>query len=279
MDEQRPSYLKAAFLNVYNLSLVGGAVMASALTGEYVLGAVALGAEALWLLFGPDMRPFRRSVDQAHREEREQAERERVTQLMNALPERERARSRALNELRNEIERDMQNNPSFQSILIQSEVDKLSTLIKSFVSLATACIRAETYLASTDTRELNKQIEIHKNLERSHKDAAAQAIASKNIQVLQKRVETMGEIQNFLARARGQMNLIENTVRLLRDQVLTMASPDQLGEQLDDLILGVNSIQESAREHADIFSPGMMEPVAPIEGEDSSRSRSGRVRG
>ena len=119
MDD-RPSYFKAALLNVYNLGLVGGAVAASALTGEYVLGAVALGAEALWLLFGPDMRPFRRAVDQAHRQERDEEDRARVKKMMESLPEREWARAKALDELRREIDRDMQLNPSFQAILFQS---------------------------------------------------------------------------------------------------------------------------------------------------------------
>lgn len=279
MDDEKPSYLKAAFMNVYNLGLVGGAVAASALTGEYVLGAVALGVEALWLLFAPDMRPFRRSVDRWHREEREKAELERIRKQMENLPEREWARAKALDELRREIERDMQANPSFQALLIQTELDKLSTLHRDFVALATACVRAETYMSATDSRELNKQIDIQKNLEKSLKDEAAQQIARKNIQVLEKRLETIKEIQNFLSRARGQMNLIENSVRLLRDQVLTMASPDQLGEQLDDLITGVAAIQESAREHEAIFSRVGFDPISPME--DANRSpptSGGRVR-
>ncbi len=277
MDE-KPSYFKAAFLNVYNLGLLGGAMTASALTGEYVLGALALGAEALWLLFGPDLRPFRRAVDQQHREEREAADRERVKKMMESLPEREWARARALDELRREIERDMQHNPTFQAILMQSEVEKLSHLLKSFVSLATACVRAETYLSASDPRDLNRQIETQRNLQKSIKDEAAQHIAAKNIQVLEKRLETMKEIQNFLARARGQMNLIENTTRLLRDQVLTMARPDQLGEQLDDLLTGVDAIQDSARDHEAIFSKINLEPIAPVEGESTAPNRGGRVR-
>src|SRR5687768_16442352 len=97
--EKRPSYLKAAFANAYNLSLLGGALAASAMTGEYVLGAVALGMEALWLLFGPDMRPFRRAVDQQHREDREKEEKARIARVMDTLPEREWARAHALDEL------------------------------------------------------------------------------------------------------------------------------------------------------------------------------------
>jgi len=274
----KPSYLKAAFLNVYNLGLFGGALTASAFTGEHVLAVVTMGMEAIWLLFGPDLRPFQRAVDRAHREESEKADRERVNKLMEGLPEREWARARALDELRREIERDMQNNPTFQAILFQAELDKLSTLHKSFVALATACVRAETYLSATDPRDLNRQVDIQRNLEKSLKDPEARQIAAKNIQVLEKRLETMREIQNFLARARGQMNLIENSVRLLRDQVLTMASPDELVEQLDDLITGVDAIQESARNNEAIFSRINLEPVAPVAEGSSAPRRGERAR-
>jgi len=34
MASDQPNYLKAAFLNVYNLSLFGGALAATALTGQ-----------------------------------------------------------------------------------------------------------------------------------------------------------------------------------------------------------------------------------------------------
>jgi hypothetical protein len=275
----KPSYLKAAFANVYNLSLLGGALAASAMTGEYVLGAVALGLEALWLLLGPDLRPFRRAVDSAARAEREKADAARVQQMMDSLPEREWARAHALDELKREIQRDMQHNPSFKAILLQTELDKLQQLHKDFVGLAAACVRAETYLSSTDPRDVTRQIEVQKNLERSLKDPAAQEIARKNVQVLERRLETIKEIQNFLARARGQMNLIENSVRLLRDQVLTMASPDQLGDQLDDLLTGVEAIQQSAKDHEALLGRIELQPVAPVDGGgEPSRSRADRIR-
>lgn len=264
MIGDRPSYLKAAFLNVYNLGLLGGGLAAGLLTGDATLAFFAAGAEALWLIFGPDLKPFQRWVNRSEREEREEEEQKRVQALMDNLPQREWQRAKALFDLRKEIERDMQQNPTFQAILLQTELDKLSKLHQSFVQLAAACARAETYLAATDPRELSRQIDIQRGVEKASKDPAAQELARKNIAVLQKRQVTMEEIQNFLSRARGQMNLIENTVRLLRDQVLTMASPDQLGMQLDDLIVGVDAIQASARESQLIFD----DPIAPISAVD-----------
>jgi hypothetical protein len=49
--EKRP-YLKLAFANPYNLSLLLGGVTASLLTGNPIPGLMALGGEALWLLHG-----------------------------------------------------------------------------------------------------------------------------------------------------------------------------------------------------------------------------------
>lgn len=266
MASDRPNFLKAAFLNVYNLGLLGGALAAGALTGDAMLAFFALGAEALWLIYGPGLRPFQRAVTQAQREDREREEEKRVQALMDNLPQREWQRAKALFDLRKEIERDMQQNPTFQAILLQTELDKLSQLHQSFVQLASACARAESYLAATDPRELSRQIDIQRGVEKASKDPAAQELARKNIEVLRKRQGTMEEIQNFLSRARGQMNLIENTVRLLRDQVLTMASPDQLGEQLDDLIVGVDAIQASARDHQMIFD-GDLQAISPLPAE------------
>lgn len=276
---ERPSYLKAAFANVYNLSLLGGAAAVSLLTGDYIVGALAVGLEAMWLLFVPDLAPFKRWVDREHRAEQDKKDRERVAKLMESLPEREWQRAHALDELRREIERDMQQNPTFQAILLQPELDKMSALHSQFVGLATACVRAETYLSATDSRDLQRQKEIQNHLVETLTDAAAQDIARKNVQVLDKRLETMKEIQNFLARARGQMNLIENSVRLLRDQILTMSSPSQLGEQLDDLLTGVEAIQASAKE-ADLYSAISLEPIAPISSEQQAEpAQAGRVRG
>ena len=258
----RPSYLRAAFLNVYNLSLFGGAVVAGLLTGDTLLAVGAAGAEVLWLLFGPDLKPFQRAVNHAHAKAEEQAEEARVKALMENLPEREWQRAKALFDLKKEIERDMQQNPSFQAILLQNEIAKLAQLHASFVALGNACVRAESYLSVTSRNDLLRQVEVQKNVEKTSRDAAAQEIARKNVQVIEKRLATMEEIQNFLARARGQMNLIENSVRLLRDQVLTMQSPDQLGEQLDDLLTGVDAVQASVKDHEAIF-----ERVAPIAAE------------
>lgn len=275
----RPNYLKAAFFNVYNLSLLGGAAIASVLTADPLIFVAAAAGEALWLTFGPEIKRFQRAVRAADQEGRDREDRERVEALMKELPERDWQRAKALDELRHEIQRDMQNNPSFQAILLQSELDKLSQLQISFVKLATGCQRAETYLGQVDTRELERQMQAQNRLAENATDESVKELAQKNATVLEKRLATIKDIQAFLARARGQMTLIENTVRLLRDQALTMTSPDQLTEQLNDLLTGVDAVAQSSKDAEAMITGRFMEPIAPIGDDVAQRSTGERTRG
>jgi hypothetical protein len=272
MSDGPVNYLKAAFLNVYNLSLLAGAAVAAAATGDWLILAGAGALEALWLVLGPDLKPFQRAVREAERREREKADRERVDKLLADLPEREWQRAKALDELRREIERDISHNPSFQAILLQTELEKLEQLYMSFVKLAHGCRRAETYLQAVDLRELERQLKAQEVLRDKMTDESVRSLAEKNARVLAKRIETIQEIEKFLARARGQMNLIENSVRLLRDQALTMTSPDQLTEQLDDLLTSVDAVAATVKESEALIN-GQLEPVAPIADSEASPGR------
>ena len=73
-------------------------------------------------------------------------------------------------------------------------------------------------------------------------------LAQKNIAVLEKRKEKYAEIRSYLSSARGQLELIENTFRLLADQIVTMRSPTELSGQLDDLLDGVEAVRQTTRE-------------------------------
>ncbi len=277
-ESSSPGYLKAAFLNAYNLSLLAGAAATAAVTGDWLIAAGAAAVEALWLVLGPDFKPFQRAVREAERQEREKEDRKRVEKLLSELPEREWQRARALDELRREVERDMATNPSFQAILLQTELEKLKSLQTSFVRLASACRRAETYLQALDLKDLERQLRAQQTIAERMTDPQVKELAEKNAAVLVRRMGTIKDIETFLARARGQMNLIENSVRLLRDQALTMTSPDQLTEQLDDLMTGVDAVQQSVKDAEDLISSPLT-PIAPIGDEVESGRGSARVRG
>ena len=58
----KPSYFKYTLANPYNLTLLGGAIVASILTLNPLIAVAALGVEGLWLLHGSQSRFMQRML-------------------------------------------------------------------------------------------------------------------------------------------------------------------------------------------------------------------------
>ena len=245
--ENRP-YLKLAFANPYNLSLLAGGVAASLLTGNPIPGLVALGGEALWLLHGSDSKTLRRILwDPRLEKVRLALEEQDRNEKMKNLPENEQERVRGLVAREQEINKLAAQNPSFTGELLRTELVKTHRLVESFLEMALTVNRYENYLGTVDVKALERDSERWK--QRADAEQSSQPerdIAKKNSNVIIKRVERVHEITRYLGVARAQLDLIENSFQLIADQIVTMQSPNELSGQLDDLLDGVDSIRQTA---------------------------------
>lgn len=245
--ENKP-YLKAAFANPYNLSLFLGSLTAAAATANPLLALLAVGGEALWLLYGPDSKSLRRLLwDPRFEKVRLAMEAQEREQRMKGLPDADRARVYELVAKQEEINRLAAQNPSFTGDLLRGELHKTRRLVDAFLEMAITCARYEGYL---DTVDLN---ELERDRERWHSRSAVEKIseperdvAKKNFAVIMKRIEKLRELRDYLRVARGQLDLIENSFRLIADQIVMMQSPAELSGQLNDLLDGVESIRQTA---------------------------------
>lgn len=246
----RPPLLKFAFANPYNLTLLTGALAASALTLNPLIAVAALGAEGLWLLHAPESRTLRRLVwdkklDKlcAELEERE------LEGKLATLDERDQRRVRELIAEERKIDQLAAQNPSFSGDLMRDELVKSSALVDSFLEMALTCSRYERYLASIDLEALERNRRMWENQLRSAKlDERATDIAKKNLEILLRRNEKIKEIREYITVARGQLELIENTFHLIADQIVTMQSPREMSVQLDQLLSGVEAVRSVAIE-------------------------------
>jgi hypothetical protein len=244
--EKRP-YLKFAFANPYNLSLFGGALAAAGLTMNPLLAVVAIGAEALWLLYAPESARLRHLLwDPRFEKVRDAVERQERAERMAVLGQADRQRVEHLVAQKRHIQRLAAQNPSFTADLLRGELVKTDRLVEAFLDMAVTCARYEQYLESIDIAGLDKDRDRWDRAIRGGKDGEPQTeIAKKNLAVIMKRFEKVQEIRKYLGVARGQLDLIENSFRLLADQIVTMQSPQQLSGQLDELLDGVQAIKDS----------------------------------
>jgi hypothetical protein len=247
--EKRP-YLKAAFSNPYNMSLFVGTMAAAGVTLNPFLAILALGLEALWLLYAPDSQRLRHLLWDPRFDKLREAilAQERAQRLALLAPD-ERERVEGLMARQTEIHRLAAENPSFTGGLLRGELTKTERLVDAFIDMAVTTVRYDAYLGSVDLDDLDAS---RARLERDIKAGVAGdqqvEIARKNLAIILKRQEKMKEIRRYLDVARGQLDLIENSFQLIADQIVTMQSPQELSGQLTELLDGVESIRQAAVE-------------------------------
>jgi len=254
---EKRNYLKKAFANPYNLSLLAGGLAASALTFNPLLAIVTVGLEILWVVNAPGSKKLQEllwdpSFDQEQQAEEQAARAERLKHL----DESDRERVLSLLERQKEINDLAAQNPSFTCELLRSELTKTDRLVEAFIEMANTCSRYEAYLNSIDLSELEKDRRRWEQICRreGNRDSETE-IASKNLAVIMKRFEKMKEIHHYLSLARGQLDLIENSFQLIADQIVTMQSPQELTGQLDELLDGVESIKQTAADTERLLNP------------------------
>ena len=247
-EKPRPPYARYAFKNPYNYAIMGGFASAAVLTGNWWLGLAGAGVEALWMLFAPDSRLLRKLWwDKQHATDEDTRKRAELDAKFKLLPESDAMRCLALREKQDQINKLAQENPAFTIDLLSGELRKLDDLVRAFLELSVTCARYQDYLQSVDVDEIERDLRrYHQILDRGEADK--RTLAQKNIAVLEKRKEKYGEIRSYLSSARGQLELIENTFRLLADQIVTMRSPTELSGQLDELLDGVEAVRQTTRE-------------------------------
>lgn len=254
---EKRSYVKAAFANPYNISLLAGGLLASALTLNPLLAIVTVGLEVLWVTNAPGSKKLREWLwdPQFEAAEQKAAQEARAAQL-HSLDEHDRERVVALLARQQEINALAAQNPSFTGELLRDELTKTDRLVEAFIEMASTCSRYETYLDSTNLSELERDRRRWEQVVNDQSIHDSQAdIAAKNLTVIMKRFEKMKEINSYLTVARGQLDLIENSFQLIADQIVTMQSPQELTGQLDELLDGVESIKQTAADTERMLNP------------------------
>lgn len=253
----KPSYLKYTFANPYNLTLLGGALVASLLTLNPLIAVAALGIEGLWVLHGSQSRFMQRMLwDPMYEKERLEYEQQRRMKQVEKLSQGAQNRVMQLIDKEKQIQQLAMQNPSFTGDLLRGEIAKTHNLVNAFIDLAVTCSRYESYLASINVNQIETTRAYWQKFTEENVgkvDALEMDIAKKNLTIINKRIERVAEIRRYLKIAYGQINLIENSFQLLADQIVTMQSPNELSGQLDELLDGVESIKETAKETEQIL--------------------------
>lgn len=119
--------------------------------------------------------------------------------------------------------------------------------MEELADLALTATRAEAHVATFDFEAMRRSWRLHEA--RASTFTAGDPrheSAAKNLEVLRQRRKRWDDLTRTIQVTRGQMELIEQTFPLLAEEILSMASPHELGGRIEELRVAVEAVRETA---------------------------------
>ena len=267
---EKVNYTKEAFNSQYNwIALVSTAAF-SVLSGTALPILLAAGLELMYLSTIPRNRRFQRLV-----RSRKYAAAKRRTQtdlydLAAKLPQDMRARYAGLQAVCTGIRSNYAQLSSSSQVFARQMEDRLDGLLQGFLRLLVAAQLHRDYLKTASPAEIEHEIaQLQKSI--AGDPPKVQEINRRRIEILAKRLERFEKIGENSQVIEAQCSAMEDVLRLIRDQSVTMKDPQQVSDQLGSLVHDVEQTEDTIRQVEAIFDLTSSEiGVAPSFGTGSS---------
>jgi hypothetical protein len=228
---------------------------------------LAAGIGLIYLSMVPQSSRFRRLVRSWQYSEEKRQREIKLGDILRQLPLEIRGR---YNELMGQC-RDIMGNyerlSSASQVYIGQVRDRLDGLLQSYLRLQYAVQQHEEYLSNFNSAAIQGEIsQLKESLEVPSALVKVKEINRKRIEILTKRMEKFGKIQENREVIHAQCNAVEDVLGLIRDQSVSLRDPQEVSGQLDSLIRDVEETEKTVREVEEIFhleSPEM-EGLPPI---------------
>ncbi|MSS70263.1 MAG: hypothetical protein EXS64_02115 [Candidatus Latescibacteria bacterium] len=246
------NYLRAAFRNGYNLVFLGGMSLLGLLNWDLLpLVLPVVGAlEGIYLLTVPGAKWFQRKVNLLEAIRKKEAQAHAKAQVIQGLSNRDRETYEELKRLKQGIV-DHSGRHGEAADLVLEALGRLDQLTEAYLRMG--LIRAECvrYLGETDVRAIEEDIRRLKR-ELPNVSPKAQALKQQNVEILEKRLERLNQIRDYVEVVTSQQKAIADAFRLLNDQILTLGFTAEeeaglISSEIDRLITNVGETEEAIK--------------------------------
>lgn len=273
MNDVDINFTKEAFLNPFNL----GFLIMAMLTAFFLNGAepwfnivliLAAAAELMYLGVVPRNERFRRVVrSQRAAEHAKPPSQKEIFQLLSRGSQRRYARLRKL-------EKDIQSNYAKLSYgaqgLLDSHLKKINGLLDSYLNLLYQKERYEYAMQSNAESEVVRAIGTLR-IDMEDDTPKVKAIKQRRLRILEQRLDRFKRGNENHEIIEAQLETIEDVVKYIHEQSLTLRNPEEITFQLDTLLSEVEETEASIAELEDVFAstPGLLDDIEGFDVEDS----------
>jgi len=252
------NYTREAFLHPWNLTFLIVSMLVAfgvSLTGATWPFDVALlvttGVELAYLGMMPRNDRFRRAI--RSRRAAEHAKPLSQKELFQNLAAPDRRRYARLRKLEKDIRGNYRKLSYASQGMLDSHLKKIDGLLESYMKLLYQKERYEFSVHSGVESEVLRAIEaLREDMEDD--TPRVRAIKARRLRILEQRLERSKKGQENLEIIEAQLETIEDVVKYIHEQSLTLRNPEEISFQLDTLLTEVEETQASVEELEEVFA-------------------------
>jgi hypothetical protein len=282
-EEKGTNYNREAFLHPLNLLMLIVATTAAFFLNDVgmvptVIFSLAFGMELMYLGTVPNLPNFRKAVDARKARERKKAEEN--TTVFQGLDRDSQQRFLVLKHLSKLIKENFQKLPYTSQGLLDNISNKIDGLLSNYLNLLDMFRKYETYLRSSTESKVAEEIVKEKQEMEEASSEKLRSIKARRVNILNKRLERFKTAREKFAIAETQLETIEDAVRYVYEQSMTMNNPEEIGFQLDNLLMEVEETATLMEEVEADMLPGlsMLDEVDLGNNLGESETQSGTTR-
>ncbi|MBI2878035.1 MAG: hypothetical protein HYY20_14255 [Candidatus Tectomicrobia bacterium] len=246
------NYLRAAFHNAYNLIVLGGMGLFGLLNPDLLplILPITGALEGIYLLTVPGLKWFQRKVVLEEALQQREAQERARARLVEGLSPQDREMYQELKQLKQGIA-DHGARQGDTAHFVLEALGRLDQLIEAYLRMGLVRLECKRYLDETDLRAIEDDL---RQLKRELPQTPPKARASKqqNIGILEKRLDRLMQIREYVEVMASQQKAIADAFRLLNDQVLTLGFTAEeeaglISSEIDQLITHVGETEEAIK--------------------------------
>lgn len=233
------NYTREAFLHPVNMGVLLLATVAAFALSDVglisnVILSMAFGTELMYLGIVPRLPRFRKTVKLRKLRERNPENEEKT--VFQELDQKSKKRFLVLKHLTKLIKENFDKLPYSSQGLLENIRNKIGELVSNYLTLLDLHKRYRLYMDTSVEESLKQEVENEEEKLETLKSERLKKTRSRRIAILKKRLKKFEIAKEKYLICETHLETIEDAIRYIYEQSMTMSNPEEIGFQLDNLL-------------------------------------------
>ncbi len=233
------NYTREAFLHPVNMGVLLVATISAFVLSDVgmisnVILSMAFGTELMYLGIVPRLPRFRKNVKLKKLRERSSANEEKT--VFQELDQKSKKRFLVLKHLGKLIKENFDKLPYSSQGLLDNIRKKIEELLSNYLTLLDLHKRYQLYMHTSVEESLKQEVQNEEAELEGVKSERLKRTRARRIAILKKRLKKFEIAKEKYLICETHLETIEDAIRYIYEQSMTMSNPEEIGFQLDSLL-------------------------------------------